>query len=93
MLLEILTVEFRLEGCRSLKDKRRRLVGLRHRFGRATNVAVCESNYHDVHDRSEWTFVVTGTDQTIVERTLSHIEDRIENNVDAIVMGFERESL
>ncbi|MFK7916113.1 MAG: DUF503 family protein, partial [Pseudomonadales bacterium] len=38
-----LQVRFVLHGCRSLKDKRKRLRGLRDRFGKQTGLAVCES--------------------------------------------------
>ncbi|CAM2008851.1 DUF503 domain-containing protein [Acanthopleuribacter pedis] len=93
MILELMTAEFRLEGCYSLKDKRKRLSGLRHRFGNATNIAVCESDYHDVHDRSEWTFVVVGNSQAVVEKTFAVIEDRLVNSVDAMLLGIEREAL
>lgn len=93
MILELMTAEFRLEGCYSLKDKRKRLSGLRHRFGKATNIAVCESDYHDVHDRSEWTFVVVGNSQDVVEKTFAAIEDRLVNGVDAMLLGIEREAL
>lgn len=93
MMLEIITAEFRLEGCYSLKDKRKRLSGLRHRFGKATNIAVCESGYHDIHDQSEWTFVVIGSSQDIVDKTYAVIEDRLENGVDAMLLGIEREAL
>jgi uncharacterized protein YlxP (DUF503 family) len=43
--VRLLTVNFYLGGCRSLKEKRQRLKGMRERFGRTFNVAVCESDY------------------------------------------------
>ncbi|MEE4283615.1 MAG: DUF503 family protein [Pseudomonadales bacterium] len=43
MNIACLTIVFHLHGCQSLKDKRQRLAGLRDRFGKQTQVAVCES--------------------------------------------------
>jgi uncharacterized protein YlxP (DUF503 family) len=93
MLIGLLRVTFVLPGCRSLKEKRQRLGGLRERFGRQVNVAVCESNYQDVHDRAEWSFVAVALTSRLVEQTLSDIEQRIVDTVDANVADFARELL
>jgi hypothetical protein len=82
-----------LPGCRSLKDKRQRLAGLRDRFGRQPNVAVCESDFADAHQRAEWSFVATGHSGVLVEQTLADIEQRILESVDAEVLSFAREML
>ena len=63
-----LTIDFHLGGCRSLKEKRQRLKGLRDRFGRAVNVAVCESDHQDAHQRSQWSFIASAADVGVVER-------------------------
>ena len=91
MLIGMLRVSFVLPGCRSLKEKRQRLGGLRERFGRQVNVAVCESNFQDIHDRAEWSFVATALTSRLVEQILSDIEQRIVETVDANVAGFVRE--
>ena len=91
MLIGMLRVSFVLPGCRSLKEKRQRLGGLRERFGRQVNVAVCESNFQDIHDRAEWSFVAAALTSRLVEQILSDIEQRIVETVDANVAGFVRE--
>jgi uncharacterized protein YlxP (DUF503 family) len=91
MLIGLLRVSFVLPGCRSLKEKRQRLGGLRERFGRQVNVAVCESNYQDIHDRAEWSFVAAALTSRLVEQILSDIEQRIVETVDANVAEFVRE--
>ena len=93
MRIGVLTVSFSLPGCRSLKDKRQRLSGLRERFGRQSNVAVCESNFADAHQRAEWSFVATGRNATLVEQTLTEIEQRILESVDAEVLDMARQML
>jgi uncharacterized protein YlxP (DUF503 family) len=91
MLIGLLRVSFVLPGCRSLKEKRQRLGGLRERFGRQVNVAVCESNFQDIHDRAEWSFVAAALTSRLIEQTLSDIEQRIVETVDANVAEFVRE--
>lgn len=93
MRIEVLRIGFVLPGCRSLKEKRQRLGGLRERYGRQVNVAVCETGFHDDHDRAEWTFVAVGITARIVEQTLAEIEQRILDSVDATVSGIVREEI
>jgi len=93
MRIGVLRVSFSLPGCRSLKEKRQRLSGMRDRFGRQPNVAVCESNFPDVHQRAEWSFVATGRSAAAVEQTLAEIEQRILETVDAEVLDMTRERL
>lgn len=83
MALGYLTLRFRLPGCRSLKEKRQRLSGIRQRFGRHAHVAVCESAWQDDHKQAEWSFVVLGSDAGFVEKAIHAIEENIENTVDA----------
>lgn len=87
----VLTMEFHLDGCRSLKEKRQRLSGLRERLGRSPNVAVCEHDYQDSHQRAAWSFVAVAADHKTVERTLVKIERDIQESTDAVVVGVERE--
>jgi hypothetical protein len=93
MRIGVLTVSFSLPGCRSLKEKRQRLAGLRDRFGRYSNVAVCESDFADVHQRAEWSFVAAAQSAALVDQTLTEIESRILESVDAEVLNFGRELL
>ena len=93
MKIEMLTAVFYLEGCYSLKEKRRRLSGLRHRFGRQSNLAVCESDYQDDLNRSQWSFIAAASDGRIVDKTLSAVEIYLDEEVDAVLAGLEREEL
>jgi uncharacterized protein len=89
----LLKAEFYLGGCRSLKEKRQRLQGLRERFGRAPNVAVCESHHQDLLQRAEWTFVALSAGADVVERVLADIERDLQTLVDAEVINVHREWL
>ncbi len=91
MQIGVLRVGFALPGCRSLKEKRQRLGGLRERFGKQLNVAVCESDFQDAHDRAEWSFVVAALTGRLIDQTLGDIERRIIETVDATISVIERE--
>lgn len=93
MNVRLLTVDFHLGGCRSLKEKRQRLKGLRDRFGKAPNVAVCESDFQDSQQRGQWSFIATAASGAVAESTLSEILQTIELSVDAQVVGVQQETL
>lgn len=64
-----------MRGCRSLKEKRARLRGLRDRLGKLPTVAIAESSYQNDHDRSEWSIVVLAQNNKLFDQTLSTLED------------------
>ena len=83
MNVALLRVDFYLSGCRSLKDKRQRLKGIRDRYGRAANVAVCESDHQDSLQRAQWSFVAAASSADVVEQALGEIERNLQMSVDA----------
>ncbi len=90
MNVAVLQIDFLLRGCRSLKEKRQRLKGIRDRYGRLANVAVCESAHQNTHQRAQWSFVATASSAEIVDRTLSDIERNLQMGVDAELVGAQR---
>lgn len=93
MHIGMMIIEFFIEGCNSLKEKRRRMSGIRVRFGSKLNIAVCESNYQDMHQKAEWTFVAVANDSKSLNQTFTNIENQIESNVDALLTNIHREEL
>lgn len=93
MSIAVLKVDFYLAGCRSLKEKRQRLNGLRERYGRAHNVAVCESGHQDLLQRAQWTFVAAAAGRDVVDRALTEIERNLQGTVDAELVEVWREWL
>jgi hypothetical protein len=85
MIIGVLTLQFHLEGCRSLKEKRRRLSGLKDKYGKTPNIAICESACHDSHQQAQWSILAVSTDRKVVESTLAKIADSIRESVDAII--------
>lgn len=90
MKVALLEVLIRLSGCRSLKEKRGRLGGLRERFGRNTQVAVCESDHQDIHDLAAFAFVVTATAASVIEQIFNEIESDLPNRIDGEVISMQR---
>jgi len=88
----ILSVEFHLDGCRSLKERRGRLGGLRDRFGRNPRLALCESPGDDP-TQSRWTFAALAGDRRGVDELLGQVERDMESRVDAVVTDIVREYL
>lgn len=86
-----LVIEFHLPGCRSLKEKRSALNGLRQKFGRQPNLACCESDHHDVLERSQWTFVAASGSAKIVDSMLNQLETYADEELDAVIIGSYRE--
>lgn len=93
MRVGVLSLEFHLPGCGSLKEKRRRLGRLRDRFGRNANLAVCESGDHDSHRRARWEVVAVAADAWVVERALADVERWVAESVDAVLVNVVREVL
>ena len=89
--IAILTLQFHLEGCASLKEKRQRLGGLRDRFGRQPNMAVCESERQDSLQRAEWTFVAVAGARAVTDRMIAEVEKFVAETVDARVCDRELE--
>ena len=93
MNVRLLTLDFHLGGCRSLKEKRQRLKGIKEKFGRAPNVAVCESGFQDTHQRAQWSFIAAAASGRVAEQMLSEILEAIEVSVDAQLIGAQQETL
>ena len=93
MVIVMMVVDFHLPGCRSLKEKRHRTKKIRDRFGKNSNVAVCESDYHDVHRQAQWSFVAVGIDRKKVDQTLAEIELFLDTGLDALITERELHEL
>ena len=93
MRIDLMIVEFHLQGCTSLKDKRSRLRGMSDRIGRQRSVAVAEIDYQNMLVRSEWAFLVMAQNQQLVDKILMNIEKDLTSQVDASIVAMHREKL
>ena len=88
----LMEVTIHLESCYSLKEKRSRLSGLRDRFGKFKNLAVCEAEHQDEYERALWAFVAIG-EHTVVDKTLSNVEEQLDDVIDGMVVDVRRQDL
>ncbi len=71
MVVGIVTWELHLNGCQSLKDKRRILKSLKDRLHQRCNVSVAETDHHDLWQRAELSCCVAATERRHAESVLS----------------------
>ncbi|MCY3813247.1 MAG: DUF503 family protein [Gammaproteobacteria bacterium] len=93
MHIGVLDLDFHLPGCASLKEKRRRLARLRDKFGRVSNLAICESDHQDSRQRARWSVIAVAADAVVVEQSLANVERWAAESVDATIVGVDRELL
>ena len=86
-------LSFRLTGSRSLKEKRRRLKGLRDRFGKSPSLAVCEIGGADSHQFSEWVFLACSMERALIDKNFSQIESFVSTSLDVQLLDIDREWL
>jgi uncharacterized protein YlxP (DUF503 family) len=70
VVIGVVTWDLHLNGCASLKDKRRILQGLKDRLHQRFNVSVAETATHDRWQRAELTCAVVATDRRQAEAVL-----------------------
>ena len=70
MVVGVMTWDLHLNGCASLKDKRRILLSLKDRLHERFNVSVAETGNHDQWQRAELACAVVATDRRHAESVL-----------------------
>ena len=78
MYIALLTMNFRLTGCHSLKEKRSRLRGLKDKFGKYPNLAISESDHHDDHQLAQWQAVVLCESKTTGQQHFEQIQQFVQ---------------
>jgi uncharacterized protein YlxP (DUF503 family) len=71
MVVGVVTWDLHLNGCASLKDKRRILQSLKDRLHERFNVSVAETASHDLWQRAELTCAVVAPDRRHAESVLA----------------------
>lgn len=71
MVVGLVVWELHLNGCRSLKDKRRVLKSLKVRLHQRFNVSAAETDHQDLWQRAELACCVVATDRRHAERQLA----------------------
>lgn len=93
MILGTGVIVIRIEGCRSLKEKRKVVKSMITRLGNAFNLSVAEIGANDVHQRAEIGFALVGNDQGVVNSKIDKIFNMAENMGVAQVLSTKMEIL
>lgn len=89
MVIGVLSLEFFLPACRSLKDKRRILLSFKDRVRRRFNVALAEVDFHDVWQRALIAIVTLNSDRGVVDQVLRKIQTEAETSLEGEVVKSE----
>lgn len=78
MVIGVVTWQLHLDGCASLKDKRRVIKSLKDRLHSRFNVSVAETDYHDLWQRAELACCVVAVDRRQAASVLSSADRLVE---------------
>jgi uncharacterized protein len=87
MVIGTLELHLRLDGCFSLKDKRRVLRSLLEKARRDYHVAIAEVNDMDVWNSSVVGVACVSNDSSHADSILQHVLDMFDESPDASVEG------
>ncbi|HTQ11799.1 MAG TPA: DUF503 domain-containing protein [Fimbriimonadaceae bacterium] len=90
MVLGSLEIQLRLEGCGSLKDKRRILRGLMDRVRHDFNVAISEVDDQELWGNATIGAACVSNDPRHAESILQHILDAFDACPDAVVVAADK---
>ncbi len=75
-----MTWELHLNGCQSLKDKRRILKSLKDRLHQRFNISVAETGHQDLWQRAELSCAAVATDRRQAMSVLSQADQMVAGN-------------
>lgn len=87
MIVGVVTWELHINGCQSLKDKRRVLKSLKDRLHKQYNVSVAETDYHDRWQLAELSCCVVSKDRRHADSVLSAADRTVSVDSLARVIG------
>jgi uncharacterized protein YlxP (DUF503 family) len=74
VIVGLITWELHLDGCQSLKEKRRIVKSLKDRLHQRFNVSAAETDHHDLWQRAELSVCVVSTDRRHAEQVLQQAD-------------------
>jgi len=89
--LKLVSIEFRFPGCRSLKEQRQRLGGLKDRVGKQSGFAITQHPGLDQPDRAQWSVAVLASDAQQSQRLMALLEKTVLSCVDGEIIHWEED--
>jgi len=89
MIVAVSVFELHIPAGRSLKEKRRVIKSLTERLHQRYRVSVAETDYHDLHQRSQIAVAAVHHSRHEMERLLAGIRDHVEEVPGAMLTSWE----
>jgi uncharacterized protein YlxP (DUF503 family) len=86
--LAYVAVTYHLSGCRSLKERRIRLLPLLDRLGRQRHLALCQAP-GDALKAASLAIAVVAPDRAALQQRLDAVMRSLEDDVDGVVVSLE----
>lgn len=94
MVVGISIFELHLPACRSLKGKRKVVKGLIDRIHHRFRVSIAETDFHDLHQRSEISIAIVSQSPSELDRILEEIRGVVDGvEPDAFLTRWEPQML
>lgn len=93
MNVAVSVFELHIPASRGLKDKRRVAKGLMERIHQRYRVSIAETDYHDLHQRTEIAIAVVHRDRQGLEKLLEGVRRMVEQTPEAQLLGWEPQFL
>ena len=93
MSIALLSIELRIAGSHSLKDKRRVLQSLFSKIKRNYNIAVAELENQDLWQRADLGIVSINTSGSELNKTLNNIVDYVNNFMNTEIINYRIENI
>lgn len=93
MVIGISIFELHLPQARSLKEKRRVVKSLIDRVHRRFRVSIAETDFHDLHQRSEMAIAAIARDDREGRRLLDKIRDLVDLEPEASLLHWDPQLL
>lgn len=85
MVVGVVTFELHLPHARSLKEKRKVVKSVIERLHQKFRVSVVESDYHDLHQRSEVALALVALGEGELSRKLAELRRLVDDQMEAVV--------
>ena len=93
MVVGISVFELHIPGARSLKQKRKVVKGLIDRIHHRFRVSIAETDFHDLHQRSELGIAVVALDETNGRRLMDKIRELIDSEPESMLSFWDPQYL
>lgn len=91
MKILVMTLEFRAQWVKSLKEKRMIVLSLTKRLSNKFNISVSEVNHQDIHEKIVIGITSVATTKEVLYSLKEKILDFVEDNTDAELVKIEEE--